>query len=89
MAAKKPAAKLNKFAGRVAERAAEAVRRTKGTGKTIGVTLRFGPDDWHALSRYALDKRTSIQRIALQGCSMVLAKDGQPPLKAAPLTKAS
>ena len=49
---------------------------TKGNGKTIGVTLRLDPDDWEKLRKYAVDKRTSIQKIALQGCAIIVAEDG-------------
>jgi len=34
------------------------------------------PDDWEKLRKYAIDKRTSIQQIALQGCALIVAKDG-------------
>ena len=48
----------------------------KGNGKTIGVTLRLDPDDWEKLRKYAVDQRTSIQKIALQGCAIIVAEDG-------------
>jgi hypothetical protein len=49
---------------------------TKGNGKTIGVTLRLAPDDREKLRKYAVDNRTCIQKIALQGCAIIVAEDG-------------
>jgi hypothetical protein len=74
----KASTKLGQFAAKPAasRKTADAPAATKGTGKTIGVTLRLDPDDWHTLSRYALDKRTSIQKIALKGCALMLEQDG-------------
>jgi len=52
-----------------------APAQTRGTGKTIAVTLRLDHDDWETLRRYAFQQRTSIQRIALQGCALIVAKE--------------
>ena len=71
--------KLGQFAGQVAKsssRSKPAVSlSTKGAGKTID------PDDWKRLRDYATAKRSSLQAIALQGCSLILEQDGLKPLK--------
>ena len=77
--------KLGQFAGQVAKRSSRSKPAvslsTKGAGKTIGVTLRFDPDDWKRLRDYATAKRSSLQAIALRGCSLILEQDGLKPLK--------
>ena len=76
--AKAKTSKLGQYAAKQAasRKTAEAPAATKGNSKTIGVTLRLDPDDWEKLRKYAIDKRTSIQQIALQGCALIVAKDG-------------
>jgi hypothetical protein len=77
--------KLGQFAGQAAKPTSRskpsAPPSTKGAGKSIGITLRFDPDDWKRLRDYATSKRTSLQAIAIQGCSLILENDGLKPLK--------
>ena len=75
--------KLAKFADgpKPTARAPSATKPTKGTGKAIGITVRFDPDDWQRMSEYAIRKRTSLQALALEGCSRILEDEGLKPLK--------
>jgi len=74
------ASKTSKRGGYAAKPAASRTTSTapaqpRGTGKTIALPLRLDHDDWETLRRYAFQQRTSIQRIALQGCALIVAKE--------------
>ena len=58
-----------------------AGKRRRGQGETVALTVRLSRADWVRLHALALSKGVSLQTLATQGFSRVLADHGLPAIK--------
>lgn len=56
------------------------LRRKRGGGETVALTVKVKRTDWQRLRQLADAEGTTIQAIAEAGFSAVLAKHGLPPI---------
>ena len=54
--------------------------RKRAKGDTVALTVRLSRADWMRLSNLAMAEGVSLQALAIDGLSAVLAKHGLPPL---------
>jgi hypothetical protein len=59
----------------------DRVRRAKGKGETVALTVRLPKEDWKALRNFAMDQGESVQTIAVNAFNRELKARGYPPLK--------
>lgn len=57
-----------------------ALRRKRGGGETVALTVKVKRTDWQRLRQLADAEGSTIQAIAEAGFSAVLAKHGLPPI---------
>ena len=65
----------------VEQSAAPGERRGRGQGETVALTVRISRADWTRLHALAISQGSSLQRLAVEGFSAVLAKEGLPPME--------
>jgi hypothetical protein len=58
-----------------------AHKKRRGEGDTVALTVRLQKADWMRLHQLALSKGVSLQTLAIDGFSKVLAEDGLDPIK--------
>lgn len=59
---------------------AATTERKRAKGDTVALTVRLSRADWMRLSNLAMAEGVSLQSLAINGFSAVLAKHGLPPL---------
>ena len=52
----------------------------QGMNNRIGVTLRLQAEDWERIHYLAIQERTKIQSLLLEGLNEILLKRGLPPV---------
>jgi hypothetical protein len=63
------------------EVAKPARRRARAQGETVALTVRLPRADWARLHQLAVSEGVSLQGLAVEGLSAVLAKHGLPPIE--------
>ena len=58
-----------------------AAKRGRGQGDTVALTVRIRRSDWTRLHQLAMSEGVSLQGLAVQGFSEVLAKHGLPAME--------
>ena len=56
-------------------------RRGRGQGETVALTVRLSRHDWTRLHSLAISEGSSLQALAVQGFSELLARHGLPPME--------
>jgi len=55
-------------------------KRERAKGDTVALTVRLSRAEWMRLSNLAMTQGVSLQALAVEGFSAVLAKHGLPPV---------
>jgi hypothetical protein len=52
-------------------------KRSKGIGDIVGITLRLTRDQWERVHRLSVKEGVSIQKLSIEGLSLIFKKKGE------------